>query len=521
MMTRSLRAGLLLLSCTFFSLHTDPVLAQNAQSVGYGEAALTYSAGSIRQQMPLDGIVNFITGDNQLTGNRMVIGWSGTDHLYLRLKNPGDAALGDLYTVYRRTRKVFHPKTKEYLGHVIVKLGVVKVTQLDATLVSAQVVRSFAPISPGDPVMRFAPPVAEESAVPAAPATELEGMIVDLQADKNMSLVGQYNIVYLDRGRDDGLQVGDRLDVFRTGNGLPKRKVAEVKILSTEPRTATGYIYRASSRVLVGDRVQYKDHSAVEAMQMTEGADGDAAPLSPTPVAAGRSEMAGAAPVEPRQPSKVRLERTSGVTKISLDDLVDQLEYESGEVAVKPAAMPILDDITAYLKTAGADGQIRVEGHADNMEIGPSLKGRYPSNWELSKARAAGIVRYLVEKGGMDSAKLSSVGYGASRPVASNATEEGRKKNRRIEVILYTPEEEPKVQPVHDVTDAGLPETSKYTFNQMGAAPADVTPAPTVPAQVNGMGAADVAAERSAPPSDRPAPAPSPSDGAPANTPGL
>ena len=82
---------------------------------------------------------------------------------------------------------------------------------------------------------------------------------------------------------------------------------------------------------------------------------------------------------------------------------------------------------------------IRVEGHADNVEIGPTLKSRYPSNWELSKARASGVLRYLVEKGGLDSARLASVGYGDGRPVATNATEEGRTSNRRVEVLLYAP----------------------------------------------------------------------------------
>lgn len=82
---------------------------------------------------------------------------------------------------------------------------------------------------------------------------------------------------------------------------------------------------------------------------------------------------------------------------------------------------------------------IRVEGHADNVEIGPTLKSRYPSNWELSKARASGVLRYLVEKGGLDSARLASVGYGDGRPAATNATEEGRTSNRRVEVLLYAP----------------------------------------------------------------------------------
>ena len=73
------------------------------------------------------------------------------------------------------------------------------------------------------------------------------------------------------------------------------------------------------------------------------------------------------------------------------------------------------------------------------MEIGPTLKSRYPSNWELSKARARGVLRYLVEKGGLDSARLASVGYGDGRPAATNATEEGRTSNRRVEILLYAP----------------------------------------------------------------------------------
>ncbi|GIW55148.1 MAG: hypothetical protein KatS3mg082_1552 [Nitrospiraceae bacterium] len=94
---------------------------------------------------------------------------------------------------------------------------------------------------------------------------------------------------------------------------------------------------------------------------------------------------------------------------INLDELVDQLEYASGEVTVKPSGMKILEQIADYLKTV-TDKHIRVEGHTDNVEIGPSLKAKYPTNWELSKARASFVVRYLIEKGGIDSAQLSAVG---------------------------------------------------------------------------------------------------------------
>ena len=94
----------------------------------------------------------------------------------------------------------------------------------------------------------------------------------------------------------------------------------------------------------------------------------------------------------------------------------------------------------AHLKTDAGDRLIRVEGHADNMEIGPSLKSRYHTNWDLSKARAGGVLQYLREKGGIDSEKLSSVGYGDTKPIAGNATEADRQKNRRVDIVLYSSE---------------------------------------------------------------------------------
>jgi chemotaxis protein MotB len=154
------------------------------------------------------------------------------------------------------------------------------------------------------------------------------------------------------------------------------------------------------------------------------------------------------------------------------------------------------------------------------MEIGPSLKGVFPTNWELSKARAAEIVRYLIEKGGMDSAKLSAVGYGASRPVASNGTEEGRKKNRRIEVVLESSEEATPAQPAKAPAAESDSLPAQFTYNQMDAAP--VTPtagSPAVSANPSGQAPLDVTTDRPASvsdvavpvaPGDAPSPSPAP-----------
>lgn len=78
----------------------------------------------------------------------------------------------------------------------------------------------------------------------------------------------------------------------------------------------------------------------------------------------------------------------------------------------------------------------RIEGHTDNVPIGPRLKARYPTNWELGAARAVNVARFLQGEAGIDPLRLSAVSYGQYRPVASNKTAAGRARNRRIEIIL-------------------------------------------------------------------------------------
>ncbi|TLY15792.1 MAG: OmpA family protein [Nitrospirae bacterium] len=145
-----------------------------------------------------------------------------------------------------------------------------------------------------------------------------------------------------------------------------------------------------------------------------------------------------------------------GFRKINLDELVDHVEFESGEATFKPEGLRILKQVSEILK-AVPDKHFRVEGHADNVPIGPSLKEKFPSNWELSKARATSVVRYLIEEGGLDSASLSAVGYGDTRPAASNETEEGRQANRRVEILLlpHSPTQPSKEQPPRQ-PDAGV-----------------------------------------------------------------
>jgi chemotaxis protein MotB len=390
-----------------------------------------------------------ITGDNQTTGDRMILG--SRDTLYLRLKNPGEVALGDLFTIYKRVYKVFHPITGQYLGYLVNRLAVVEVSQVDMDLTTVHVVRAYGGLSPGDPIMKFTLPTEDGGSATQVYADDMEGRIVEFQSNMGvMNLVAQRNTVYLDRGREDGIRIGDRMDVVRSGGNLPQRVVGELKILSLEDRTSTALLTKSTSRILKGDRFRIKVHAPV------------AIPISQSiPQSLDTPQVAGSSS------SKFQVQNVAGGTRVSLSDLMKQLRFESGEATITSEGHQVLDELIAYLKTTAGDRLIRVEGHADNMEIGPSLKSRYETNWDLSKARAGGVLRYLLETGGIDSAKLSSVGYGDTKPIAGNATEAGRQRNRRVDIVLYSPESakeqsEPPAKP-KETTDNG------YTLSRLGS----------------------------------------------------
>ncbi|MFH2074643.1 MAG: OmpA family protein, partial [Pseudomonadota bacterium] len=109
-----------------------------------------------------------------------------------------------------------------------------------------------------------------------------------------------------------------------------------------------------------------------------------------------------------------------------------------GRAEVKSEGLEVLKRVVEILKTV-TDKIIRVEGHTDNVPIGGILAKRYPTNWELSAARAINITRSL-EKEGLDPALLSAAAFGEYQPVADNETPEGRAKNRRIAIILLPKE---------------------------------------------------------------------------------
>nr|BCX00119.1 MAG: membrane protein [Bacteroidota bacterium] len=112
--------------------------------------------------------------------------------------------------------------------------------------------------------------------------------------------------------------------------------------------------------------------------------------------------------------------------------MLDSVTFYSGQAILKPEALAVLDQVAGLLQPDSIE-QVWVEGHTDTV---PIATAQFPSNWELSGARAASVVRYLIERSRLSPDRFVAVGYADTRPVASNSTPEGRARNRRVEIRI-------------------------------------------------------------------------------------
>ena len=107
--------------------------------------------------------------------------------------------------------------------------------------------------------------------------------------------------------------------------------------------------------------------------------------------------------------------------------------FDSGKAVIKPEVYPILDKVVRVLKEDVPQLNVGIEGHTDNQPIRYS---GWKSNWELSTGRALSVLHYLIEKEGISPERVSAIGYGEYRSVATNDTAEGRHLNRRVEIVI-------------------------------------------------------------------------------------
>lgn len=131
------------------------------------------------------------------------------------------------------------------------------------------------------------------------------------------------------------------------------------------------------------------------------------------------------------QADQVKIKQLEGRLTVTL---VDEIVFSPGSAEMNVKGRATLDKITGTLQNATGK-RIVVEGYTDNAPIGSALRPRYPTNWELSAARACDVVRYL-QAAGIDPRRLAASGFGEYQPVAPNDTPAGRSQNRRIDIVL-------------------------------------------------------------------------------------
>jgi len=150
----------------------------------------------------------------------------------------------------------------------------------------------------------------------------------------------------------------------------------------------------------------------------------------------------------------VEIEQLKGQLSVRM---LDKIVFKSGSADILPQGTEVLDKLADAIKDS--TDTIRVEGHTDDTPISDKLKVKYPSNWELSAARASAVARYFETKHFINPKRLESLGFSMYHPMAPNDSDENKQRNRRVEIVLKP---------------AAEPEPAKE--------PAAAAPAPTTPA---------------------------------------
>lgn len=132
--------------------------------------------------------------------------------------------------------------------------------------------------------------------------------------------------------------------------------------------------------------------------------------------------------------------------------MLDRIVFKSGSADILPEGKEALDKLAGAIKDT--TDTIRVEGHTDDAPISDRLKAKYPSNWELSAARAAAVARYFETKHFIAPKRLESLGFSIYHPIAPNDTAENKQRNRRVEIVLKPA---PESEPVKEPGSAALP----------------------------------------------------------------
>lgn len=231
----------------------------------YSSLPVTKDQGSIQQMLPekpkkgegflsdyiisdgIDGGLILGSGDN-----RNLLGTM--DRVYIKTPKGETPNVGDSYTVIRRVKRVIHPKTGRPIGNLIRVLGTIKVVDVSEGLVTAEIIRSDDYITKGDLLIHYEPS-SEVSSTIVQEKGRLIGYIVEARDDKEA--IGQFDIVYIDRGREDGVSSGDNFHIYREKDRISENlsdegAIGRIRILSIQEKTSTAEVIKSSDAIEKG-----------------------------------------------------------------------------------------------------------------------------------------------------------------------------------------------------------------------------------------------------------------------------
>ncbi|MBI3811060.1 MAG: LysM peptidoglycan-binding domain-containing protein [Nitrospirae bacterium] len=235
--------------------------AATAPTVKPSDQAFFAASGYILTGQRAAGIVVGARDGRELIGQH--------ETAYLLPQNGPQPHVGDRYTLYRIVRKVYHPKTGKYFGDLIRILGLAEVIGANPNekTVSAMVLTSYDSIQKGDSLMPAQDQdAASDLAAPAASSNNpLQGFIVEVK--ENRVSQSQFDVVYLDRGLQDGVRSGDRFTIVRDGEKtgffspgkgvqLPQRIIGELQVILAQDSTSTAKVIQSTEVIFKGDRFE-------------------------------------------------------------------------------------------------------------------------------------------------------------------------------------------------------------------------------------------------------------------------
>ena len=194
---------------------------------------------------------------------------SSGDKIYARFRNPAPVKIGETYAIFRNEGPVIHPVTHELFGYKTLVLGNARVTALDDRAATLIVQASYDPIERGDLLGPWTSQLIKP-VVSRPNQASLDGVVIALHPNV-LTGVAEYNVVYVDKGREDGVEEGNTFDVIRSGDlygqpldrplqdpTLPREVVGTVVVFDVKDHASSAYIRRSIIEVMVGDKLEMR-----------------------------------------------------------------------------------------------------------------------------------------------------------------------------------------------------------------------------------------------------------------------